>query len=342
LLALLAGTVLAYPPPDGPPPIPPPKPLAPPTAESIVRSFNENTTKAKALQATISIDVCQGKHQFGLDGDFAWQRGVGVRLVAKFLANPAMDVGEGPEGAWIWGRSAEQGRWRTHKGKGAWPAPVTPMWFAQVLGLEEQQTGDTHRLHVRGTELALGHPASAPDGKPVWHYFHFRSSLKALVVTEHRVEKPDGKVIVRAVLRDIKPEEKSGLSLPTRISLTWPEQNLTVDIRLRNVRVNPVFDETQVKHLFSPPPSPKVVEEAPVVFVRPGAVEVRRGEESLKLTGPLDEVSQRLLREQVKRWGADGKVLVRRDGAVHHATLVAVLDACREAGARQIEVRREE
>jgi hypothetical protein len=346
--ALLAAGAAATPP-DGPPremPVwnQPPMPPPPPTAEDVLQAINANAARAESLQADVVLDVMANGRAFGLEGKLAWKRGAGVRLVCTLAGQPVLDVGQGRSGAWLWrpksGAASFVGGGRERNWT-EWPAPVPPFWLPEVLGLGSKGARAA-KVEQRGPDYAVGFPYALMRDAPRCRFVLVRS-LSPLAVTEHRIETADGQLLLRAVINKTS-QEPNGLVLPRHLELSWPEQKLTARLRLERIRVNPEWDEEQVARLFSPPPEVREkveVAAAVEVVVRPDGYEVRRGNETLKLAGAADELSLRLLQDQLRQWApADGRVNVRCAQA-DYAAVKAVLDACRAAGARQIEVCRD-
>lgn len=337
-VALLVGPAAAGPPPPAPPadkaapglPLPPRPPV---------------------LRARVSLDVIQNGRTLGLEGHLAWQVGGNFRLRGQALGKPVLDLGSNREEVWAWMRLASaQGlicvsRKGVAEGKESWPTGINPQWAGWFLGLDEGATN--------WRWMSLGGPALSKMTE--LNCIRLRGEGGGPLLTRRLVYR-NGKEVVRATVAEVHADA----GVPRQMELTWPAERLRVLVTLTDIKVNLWVTPEREKVLFSPPPelararpsAPPPRESvgpppelAPVVLaVSDKSVSARWGEESFRLaTRPDDRLATQLLRDQLEEWVRQvGKrsltARVTWGPGVEHAPLKAVLQACRLAGIRRLEL----
>jgi hypothetical protein len=365
-VALLAGLALA----DGPPPSPPPgRPV--PAAPRLAAYLNDNARKSGgSLSAVVSLDVTQNKQSIGLDGQLTCQGPAGFRLRAKALGTDVVDLGSNAEELWAWlPKASPPGLLRVSRkglalGAERGPTVLDPQLALWLLGLGTCSIFEASVGGVGPTEITLIERALSEDGRSLLTKVTVFNRLRVdgkgrPQVVGRRLGWKD-KEVLRATILEAHEDRSTGFVVPRKLELVWPAERLRVLVTLRDIAVGARVTPERAKVLFSappelararpvvPPPRESVgppPELAPVVLaVSDKGVAARWGEESFRLaTRPDDRLATQLLRDQLEAWALQaGKgpltARVTWGPGVAHAPLKAVLQACRLAGIRRLEL----
>jgi RNA polymerase sigma factor (sigma-70 family) len=340
-----------------------------PTAEQLVASLNDNARRVKTLTCDVTIDCRHRGQMVGMSGMLACRRHHDVFLQAKVVGQPAVVLGCNRDEYWFWirleapeprppgnlwrGRRNEEGR----QGPRHWPCPLRPEWLLDVLGMAEYDPAKPLSLVSTASHLELSEPVWTPGGEALRKVLVFYRNGKQIVRTPTILLKDGEKVICRAEIRQTHTDEETGAVLTREAELSWPKESLSVRLQFHDFKLNNLTSERAAR-LFSLGSRPATKKDEPQpaasdVPVATGTIqidltnthlEMRCREEVLKLSGrPDSALSLRLLQDQLRTWAGEDKSGARLGiscgASVEYATLKGVLDACRKAGFRKIEVR---
>jgi hypothetical protein len=372
-LALLAGWVPAAraggTPPDPrdlPQPLTPATPMPPrdPTADELVGDFNKHAERVAWLFARVEIDVKAPGWTADLEGRLAARRWNDVRLVAQLLGRPAVDVGSNRREFWAnltpgterLLTAGRDSRWydRHPKADQGWPVADAPDALLDCLNMRPVGYGgsvyEVRRSFGDYFELLLP-PSKDARGRTVRKGIILgQGPGGAYWPTDHVLYDADGQVLRRAVLREwLHSSQPNAEPVPTRIDIEWPDEKVSVVLRLKDVKVNEKIDQQRTDLLFRPPADAAATREPEnradgvIVHLSSDAVEARYGEERLRLSGKPDgAMTRKLLGEQLGQWkakNAGGLTLVVCGNSMEHGRVLDMLTVARQAGFRSIEVK---
>ena len=180
-----------------------------------------------------------------------------LRLKANVLNLAVADVGSNADRIWCWVNPRFSGgpaetltcrhasfdavRTAAATGGGGPVIPFDPDWLMEVLGVAP--------LDPRCVRLQL-----APDGGPLWHLVSHRSdpggrrvlriihvdAAHGQVLAHELRDATTKRLIARAELQDHQRDEATGVVLPHRIELVWPEGGVPpMTLTLGQIDVNP-------------------------------------------------------------------------------------------------------
>lgn len=227
---------------------PPPPCVLPPNASlsEVVEHLNNNIAKLHAWGSTRVEIKTRGPAGLPvtLKAQIAVEAPHNFRLRARSIMGDEADFGSNSERFWFW----------LHRGhpyvffarhdelqliQQRMPVPLHPDWLMEALGvipLDEQRMS----LHRQGTKAGTAELISdrpSPDGRLVRHIMLVDTCRG--VVLEHSLTDSDGRLIARATLKNYKTDPASGVTLPRRIDLHWPQSDLALTIDLGTVDINP-------------------------------------------------------------------------------------------------------
>lgn len=222
-----------------------------PTSAQLVAQLNSTSQRIQSIECRdVWIEAQAGHQPVSLPGDMLCAKNRNFRLMAKMVGQPAVDIGSNEQEFWFWISKAEppglyhctyqdlyQGRVRNL------PFPFQPEWVMEALGMADRDPNATYEP-VRTTQATfdLIQKTVGPQGQPVVKVTQF-SRTRNLQVVGHRLEDTSGKEICTAQVLEYQYDNAAQVALPRSIKLTWPAQQLTMKLKLENLRVNGLSNE---------------------------------------------------------------------------------------------------
>jgi hypothetical protein len=242
---------------------PPPPPAATdrkPDVPSLVHYLNENARLASSLKARVVIDAKQGMTAIGVDGYMACQKPRDFRLKAKLIGQPAVDIGSNKDEFWYWISKAKP-PYVVHcsyaalaTGKIRVPFPFQPDMVLIALGMQEYDATAKFDLKEFRNYLELSQEVTSPQGEKV---------QRVVVFDRMQVKRPDqpqviayvlkdarGKMICQARVQAVQRDGATGATVPSKVSIEWPAQEMKMTMALSDVQVNSITP-AQSAGLFS-------------------------------------------------------------------------------------------
>ena len=246
---------------------PTPRPLAERTldVDEFVAEHNRNADRIQTLEAKPTIGV-SGRMKGRADGRLAMERPRNFKLELTSLRAPEADIGSNDEEFWFWLHDEKKIYWCNYDDVDSSALAVTyqPNWIIAALGLKSITPEEAAGIKVnvgdeRGT-TALVFPPSKNGGQTytrmmiVWN--HNRH------IKQHRIYQ--GTVSSKNLLAQAKvgrfAEFDAGSEegdtqkcyLPETVALEWIQDQLLLDVTLRDVKVNQ-FDSSRSADLFVEP-----------------------------------------------------------------------------------------
>ena len=181
----------------------------------------------------------------GLKAHIALEKPRRFRLLAERpFAGEAADLGSNDEEFWYWLAQNEPAElfFIRHddyaRAAGRLPIPFDPYWVIEALGvspLDDDLTYDGPVEWAPG-RLLLSRTYTSPQGE--------RVTKRVLVdnctgwVREQYLYDEAGELLASAIASGHEHDPSYGAVVPRRVQLEWPQQDLRLDIRLKDVQVN--------------------------------------------------------------------------------------------------------
>lgn len=216
------------------------------TVEELVTHLNANVSRLHGWSSSdVRIQVPgPGGIPLKLEAMLAVESPRNFRLRAKSLLGDEADLGSNSERFWFWMRRAPQPYVFTarhdelHLVQERMPLPFQPQWLVEALGVVPLHPAE-FSLQPHGTRAAtvrLVCDRWSPAGRAVRHVIVVDTCRGH--IEEHSLYDERGGLIARAVFDHHKVCGLSGVVLPHRIQLEWPETELKLTLQLGSIHVH--------------------------------------------------------------------------------------------------------
>ncbi len=230
-----------------------------PTVPALVNYLNNNAQNAQTLRAKVAIDARQNRQVIGLDGQLACRKPRDFRLRAMVLGRVEADLGSNDEKFWYWVGKADPRVFHCSyrdlaTGKVNVPFPFQPDMVMAALNMAEYDPRGRYDLKVQPRTLELVQDTTSPDGRPVKRVTVFDRTVARPgkpQVLAHTLKDAAGKLICQANVESVTVDRGSGAIIPTRVTIEWPAQAVTMKLVLSDVQVNAI-DKKAAAQLFQP------------------------------------------------------------------------------------------
>ncbi len=228
-----------------------------PQLEEVVDHLNRNIQKLHAWKAH-SVKI-RANNMPGLSGSLAVEEGQHLRMVVNSLGGHEVDMGSNNDVFWIWAKRMEPSyvycrHEQIDSARQTLGVPFEPHWLMQALGVESldkqnlkmqiDPTGQRARL-VQSVVTAHGYPMEKVMQVDLVHG----------IITEHCIYDSRGAKIAQARLDDFRVDKATGVILPHRVTLDWPQNKMSLVMNFGHVEINPAIS-SQIWEM--PPPMPGV------------------------------------------------------------------------------------
>lgn len=166
------------------------------------------------------------------------------RLVASSLTGNEADFGSNDERFWFWMRRSEPKNvfTVTHEDfRRLGPKlqiPFQPDWLMEALGVGQLDAREFRVIHDPQRPLArLIAERLMPDGQTVQRSIVV--DVRRGVILEHSLYDAAGRLLAKATLSDHRVLQPSGVTMPHRIDLEWPQADLQLTLAIPRIEVNP-------------------------------------------------------------------------------------------------------
>lgn len=212
-----------------------------PKVDEVLAHLNQNTNKIESWRANRVRIAFDG---WSVSGSIAVQKDRHLRIEVSSMRGKEVDMGSNDERFWLWSREMEPG-FVTCKHENMDMArrqvgiPFEPDWLMQALGVSPiPTTGVTMQSDPANEQVRLIEHVMSAHGQPLR-----RAVLVDLkrggIVVEHCLYDYNGVPIAMAKLGDHRLDKESGVVLPRRIALEFPQNKKTMTMTLADLRVNP-------------------------------------------------------------------------------------------------------
>jgi hypothetical protein len=215
------------------------------TKDEIVAHINQRATKLAAWQcsdATISTNQMLAS----LNAHIAVERPNKFRLVASTtMTGNEADFGSNSERIWFWMSRDPSKKVFTVRHdqldtvERRLPIPFRPDWLMEALGVIPLNPQNVEMLPRQpGDKMArLISREYTPAGRVVQRTIVVDCCNGNIV--SQTLQDMKGRVLMKADFNSFQVERHSGLKLPYRIDVQWPQTDMSMTLRLRTIQVNP-------------------------------------------------------------------------------------------------------
>jgi hypothetical protein len=227
--------------------VPRPRFSTDPQMEEVVDHLNRNVQKLHSWQAH---NVKIRANNMPLSGTLAVEEGQHLRLVVNSIAGHEVDLGSNQDVFWIWAKRMEPAYvYCRHEqidvARQALGVPFEPQWLMQALGVAPLETqGLTMQIDSTGKQARLVQPVVTAHGMPLQKVMQV--DLTHGVITEHSIYDSHGQKIAQARLEDFRLDKSTGVILPRRVKLDWPQNQMSLVMNFGNIEVNPRAIPSQI------------------------------------------------------------------------------------------------
>ncbi|MBC8114216.1 MAG: hypothetical protein H7062_07555 [Candidatus Saccharimonas sp.] len=219
-----------------------------PQVEEVVDHLNRNVDKLQAWRAN-SVRI--RANNMPLSGTLAVERGRHLRLVVNSIAGNEVDMGSNDDLFWIWAKRMPPPEYvycrheHTEAVRQAMGIPFEPEWLMQALGVSPLQSVGT-KLEIEPTlrQARLVQQVTSAHGQPLRKVILV--DLPRGLILEHSVYDYNGKPIAVARLDEHQLDKASGVVLPRRVKLDWPQSDMSLVMNLGQVEINPKGIPSQI------------------------------------------------------------------------------------------------
>ncbi len=251
----------------------PPKPALarkPLEAQDFVATYNENAERIKDLQARPSIGVSGQGLRGRVDGHLALEQPRNFKLVLNHVNSNVADIGSNDQEFWFWVQSKQDKSiyWCDHadRNKSALAQSFQPDWIAETMGVRPISSAEAASLTTRDgpepgtTTIVFAGSRNSPLGTREMVVWNHNKRIK-----DYRLYSSDHKtVIAQAEIKGYKTytldsTDSESLAdvchLPENVRLEWKPEQLTLDVTLKDVRLN-LLDPSKSASRFVEPKIP--------------------------------------------------------------------------------------
>ena len=227
--------------------VPRPRFSTDPQMEEVVDHLNRNVDKLHAWQAH---GVKIRANNMPLSGTLAVEEGQHLRLVVNSIAGHEVDMGSNNDVFWIWAKRMEPSyvycrHEQIDAARQTLGVPFEPQWLMTALGVAPLETrGLTMQIDSTGQHARLVQPVVTAHGLPMQKVMHV--DLVHGVITEHSIYDSRGVKVAQARLEDFRVDKSSGVVLPHRVKLDWPQNQMSLVMNLGHVEINPPSIPAQI------------------------------------------------------------------------------------------------
>jgi outer membrane lipoprotein-sorting protein len=262
-----------------------PHATASPKVSELAAQMNRNAQLVNALTASTTVSASGSRFGTGVSGQMALERprNFKMELEKGLSGSTVVDVGSNDDEFWFWMKDSEKkaiyvGQYDA-QGDATGEFLFHPDWIIEALGLRNMPAAEIEqaKLQPGRDPNTLVLTQRRGDGKGGTRVKQTVLDARTLAVKEHIFYGPDNKSKVAEVFPSsyrrytIDQAGTSTVELPQRIQLrlTPPDRTaedaVTMDIALRDIKINPQFTDVNRQALFSIPTYPgyEVVELVP-------------------------------------------------------------------------------
>lgn len=233
-----------------------------PDVAHLVSYLNKNASRVKAVRCTdLTIDGAFDGQQAGVSGMLLYEKPKNFRLKARWLSQPAVDIGSNDKEFWYWFSKTEPYPYVFHcdytdlqQGNVRMPFPFHPEMIIAALGISEyEEDPSKYQIKVQPQHFELIQSASSPQGKPIQKITVFNRREvgpgKPQVIA-HVLRDAQGKDICTMSIDEVQTDRNTGAILPRVVRIKWPQEKAEMKMRFYGME-STRFDEDTAGRAFT-------------------------------------------------------------------------------------------
>lgn len=228
---------------------PPPSPDQKPTTTSLVNYLNQNAKRIQSVKGNLEIDArMAGQSIPSVSGGLVARRPRDLRIRARLLGQPAVDLGSNEKEFWYWvGRQKDDYYYRCSygdlaTGKVNVPFPVEVDMVMAALNMAEYDPKGKYDLaQGKDNTWELTQETTSAAGQQIKRVTVFRGTMAAPgepQVLEHAMRDVRNGLICRATVQKVQNER--GATVPTKVVIEYPAQKARMTLLLSGLSINAV------------------------------------------------------------------------------------------------------
>ncbi len=244
-----------------------------PTLEEVVAHVNANVDKIQSWKAdNVKIAANSGGISLPVSGHLYVEREHRLRLEVTSIAGKEVDFGSNDDIFWIWSKRGNGNNppaifYAAHTdldlAQQQFPIPFEPKWLMEALSVAPLSAEGVRMEEAPGiAEIRLVSEHTLPSGQPVKKVVLVDACHGR--VMEHSTYDANNRPLIRVRMGDHRIDKNTGAMLPRYVKLDWPQQEMSMEMTILQIEVNPptiassVWDmpkmeKTQVVNLGGPP-----------------------------------------------------------------------------------------
>jgi hypothetical protein len=220
-----------------------------PTPELLIRnSLNRNADLVRSLDVRdLDMDISAQNQKFGVSGYLFCQQPKNFRMKAKVLGKEVTDIGSNNQEFWYW-IGEDKPPYLYHcsysdmsRGNIRLPFPVQPEWVMETLGMAHYDASrGNFTVETKGKTIELIEQTMSSQNQPIKKVIVFNNYNAVGTypqVTAYRVYDASNKLVCQATIENVQ-RDPSGATVPRKVLLEWPTQQLKLKMTLDGVTVN--------------------------------------------------------------------------------------------------------
>ena len=245
------------------------------TKDELVGYLNQQASYLNSVRyPRVSIDIRAGKEPYSLENsNLICSKPRNFSLVGgKTVMSELVNIGSNSNEFWMYSRFPE----RTYvfcshtdfqRGSGSLPFPFDPDWALQALGMNVYDPNLPYKVDTDqvNREHKLMFETLTPQNTTVSRVVVFASDPmgeKRPQVRRHLILDANRRTIAVAEVlevttlnagRDRVTQKELFVQVPTRVKLEWPQQQFTMDMKLRGAKINEGITDAEAADLFTKP-----------------------------------------------------------------------------------------
>jgi hypothetical protein len=250
-------------------PAPRPQPIAQRTfpVDRFVAEHNRNADRIESLTARPTVGVT-GKLTGRADGRLAMERPRNFKLELLRIGNPFANIGSNDQEFWFWVKNDGDEKavyWCDYDQleSSALPLSYQPDWIVEALGLKPISKVEAAAIRVqpgseRGTTALIFPPTKTRAGSFTRVMIVWDNNRR---IKEYRILAPDRRTVLAQAtiwtyaeheIDDAGKGSSEVYVLPESARLEWKREQLSLDVSLRDVKINQ-FDSSDSETVFVEP-----------------------------------------------------------------------------------------
>lgn len=217
----------------------------PTNAADLVTHLNRNTQPIQSVETdNLDITVTQNGQPFGLNGKLAYQKERNFRMIASAISSTEADLGSNDQEFWFYMKRNDPPDLffcsYNELSQAQIKLPIQPDWVAEALCVQNLNPQEYEMRELRnGAYFELIKRVNHQGEQLYKGVLVATSGPNAGRVVMHRLFRAKGPEVWRAEMLEYQLEKDVGaFAIPYHVKITCPEQNVTIEMKLKNCKVN--------------------------------------------------------------------------------------------------------